>query len=748
MILGAMNTSMLTIGGDGLKNYFCYLYYIKYDQGTHFTGMNYPFGENILFTDNIPALAWTINHLKGWFPQIAEHSLMILHSTFLIGYWLCSWFLYKILRRYGLKGWWAVCSAIFITYFSPQFFRIFGHFSLSLTCFFPMIIYWFMCYRQSRKSKYLFFFFLLTTLFTFLHVYYLAFSLIFACAFSFAYVVTQRVGWKEKCKVIIPPLICAIAAVVAFKGYLLLTDRVTDRPATPYGFLNGATTGPDILTSDYNFIGTNALSWLFGKASSASEGYAYLGFVAILACIFLLYRIIVSIVRRLRKTRVPTHPVRSYRLWLVTAVIMLLFGMGVPFVWGLDFLLDYISVLKQFRSLGRFSWAFYYLMAVYASIFLYRLFRHWRRQGYHKLQISAVVVVIVVFLIEWNGYGQRIRIDCAHVQENYQRFMVENGTSWRTWLKEKGYTPASFQGIIGLPYTHIGSDRVTAQEDLDNVIFYGATLAFATGLKMTDVMMSRTSWSQTFALMRLVDGPFTPKPVVDSLGDKPFLVFVNQTIPLTPGEKALTRDAVYIGKKEALEVYALDLKAMVRRDLHDADSIRMLAGRLLPPEGLIGDTVSNVFTYSDHFDKGGYKEPFAGKGAMPAVDTTDQLVAVIPVKGSLQDSLYSFSAWLRCSDKVTDMPYVLFRTYDKQDVQLSEGDFVANRSTYTIKDWYKAEKVISLQRQTATIKLWIKGSRKNYLALDELLLYPVSHIYFYKADPHMLLLNNRPQSLP
>lgn len=746
-ILGALNTSLISLGGDGLKNYFCYLYFIRYDRGVHFTGMNYPFGENILFTDNTPALAWCINQLKGWFPWVADHSLLLLHSTILIAYALCSWYLYKIFRRYGVRGWWAACASVFIAYFSPQFFRVLGHFSLSLTCFFPMIIYWFMCYQQSRKSKYLIFFFLLATLFTFLHVYYLAFSLIFACAFGTAFVITQRVSWKQKLRIILPPLLSALAVIAVFKGFLLLTDPVTDRTQSPYGFLNGVTKPIDILTSDYNFIGANAFSWLFGRATGASEGYIYPGITAILVCLFLIFRLISGAVRRVRKATVPAHPVRSFRLWLVTALIMLLFGMGIPFMWFPDALLDHLSLLKQFRSLGRFSWAFYYLIMVYSGIFLYRLYLYWGRRKYRKLQVALVVVIVPVFLIEWNGYGQQIRPECVHAKENYQRYMVDHGTSWIAWLKEKGYTPGSFQGQIGLPFTHIGSDRVTAQDDAGSTIFHGSGLAYATGLNMVDVMMSRTSWSQTFALMQLVDGPYTPKPVVNQFGDKPFLVFVSPGAPLTLGEKALISQAAYIGKKDVLEVYALDMQAMVRHDLHEVDSLKALAGRLPQQEGLIGDTTGGIFAYSNHFDQSSYAQSFAGKGAMPAADTMDQLLT-ISVKGQIRDSLYTLSSWFRCDSHVIDMPYGIFRTYDQQGVQLTESDYVPARSTYVIGDWYKAEREFVLNPRTATIKVWIKGSRKNYLALDELLLYPVAYTHYYKPGGQVLLLNNRPLPIP
>jgi len=48
----------LVNGGDGMKNYFTYLNHVKNDTTfMTFEGMNYPFGENIIFTDNQPLVA-------------------------------------------------------------------------------------------------------------------------------------------------------------------------------------------------------------------------------------------------------------------------------------------------------------------------------------------------------------------------------------------------------------------------------------------------------------------------------------------------------------------------------------------------------------------------------------------------------------------------------------------------------------------------------------------------------------------
>ena len=44
------------LGGDGIKNTFTYLYQCMYGHGYWFSGMNYPYGEHIVYTDAQPVL--------------------------------------------------------------------------------------------------------------------------------------------------------------------------------------------------------------------------------------------------------------------------------------------------------------------------------------------------------------------------------------------------------------------------------------------------------------------------------------------------------------------------------------------------------------------------------------------------------------------------------------------------------------------------------------------------------------------
>ncbi|MEO5906113.1 MAG: hypothetical protein ABIQ11_05270, partial [Saprospiraceae bacterium] len=75
-------------GGDGLKNYYTLAYYVKHDQGWHFSGMNYPYGENIIYTDNQPILALTLRWVDQHITDMDNHVVGVLNMLLLIGLYL------------------------------------------------------------------------------------------------------------------------------------------------------------------------------------------------------------------------------------------------------------------------------------------------------------------------------------------------------------------------------------------------------------------------------------------------------------------------------------------------------------------------------------------------------------------------------------------------------------------------------------------------------------------------------------
>jgi hypothetical protein len=56
-ILKHPNQVYFSKNGDGLQSYYTTIYHIKYDSTySHFQGMNYPYGEHVMFTNCQPVM--------------------------------------------------------------------------------------------------------------------------------------------------------------------------------------------------------------------------------------------------------------------------------------------------------------------------------------------------------------------------------------------------------------------------------------------------------------------------------------------------------------------------------------------------------------------------------------------------------------------------------------------------------------------------------------------------------------------
>src|SRR4051812_17668941 len=65
-----LNAWLSSITLDSIKNYYTFVYHIKADKNIlSFSGMNYPIGEHIVFTDCQPLITWILRP----FPFLHEY---------------------------------------------------------------------------------------------------------------------------------------------------------------------------------------------------------------------------------------------------------------------------------------------------------------------------------------------------------------------------------------------------------------------------------------------------------------------------------------------------------------------------------------------------------------------------------------------------------------------------------------------------------------------------------------------------
>jgi len=751
------NTTIIGAGGDGIKNYYTYLYYITNDGGsTHFSGMNYPFGEHIVFTDNMPLLAGTIAWLKNWFPNIGHYSLAIMHLLLLSSISFGTWYIYKIIRKYNNNPAWAVISALFIAFFSPQIFKIYGHYGMGFCFYIPFVMYQLQCFKERSSFRYPLAIFICSILLAFIHLYNLALIAILVAFYGLAYlIVEKRQALRQKLWTIIPLLFSVGLSFVLVKVFMKVTDTIADRPEYPHGILGYETKDKDLLVTDTPL--GHILQFIFGKPNgiAESEGKAYLGVVTITVCCILIFKFIRSLFKKYRATRTTIQPLKAYNIWLLVGLFHLLFALGIPAVWMRDWLADYISVFRQFRTLGRFIWPFYYIIMIYASLYIYHYVQILKSKHKAKLAYGLLATVVLLWAIQLSGYLKFNREVSQQSPDNYARIFEAPSDNWNSWLQQKGYQPADFQAAIGLPFYHIGSEKIWLMDvDEGNTAYLLFKLSLQTGLPLIDVMMSRTSWSQTFEMINIIDGPYTQKKYFDRLNDKPILLLVNENIDLKSKEEEWVKNATLIGKREEnLSVYAIKIKDLLQSDSLARQTAQTAALQALPlKEGLLQDS-TRAFVYTNHFDQTGFDQSFIGKGSFAAVHGGQKAsLDTIVLPASRKDSLYNLSLWAKCNMIDYRSPYFDIIQLDEKDQQVAFADVSTKYSTQVSGDWFFIDKDLKIAPEARKIVILINKNRskKEYYAIDELVFRPRTATSFYWADEFkgkkkVLFLNNRPQ---
>src|SRR5690606_2872458 len=108
-----------------------------YDSGWHFSGMNYPYRQHIIYTDNQPALARVLQWVDRHVTDLHGHVVGTLNILLLLGLYAGIVLTYALLRRWRVGRGWALTAAACIILLSPQLWRLQGHYGLAYLCFFP-----------------------------------------------------------------------------------------------------------------------------------------------------------------------------------------------------------------------------------------------------------------------------------------------------------------------------------------------------------------------------------------------------------------------------------------------------------------------------------------------------------------------------------------------------------------------------------------------------------------------------------
>jgi len=524
--------------GDGLKNYFTLLSYIKSDNNNLllYNAFNYPFGEYIYTTDNTPLFALPFKWICRNIYDLSDYTLPIYNTFIILNLIVCGLLVFSLFRKLLHNDILSLIASIVLAWTNMQVVRIWrGHFNLSLSSFVLLAIlllyYW---HRGGEHKKRLaatgVCMILLNVVSFFAHGYYIAIIGFFQAAMLFFLALCDRKLVHRKLSF----LIAVIVPILSF-AIVMLIMRATD------GFFSLRKPG----AGGYDWMEHKVRFWgLFThydfhsihfplrnmRGSIDPENMGYLGNIGLYT---LLGMVVASIVSRSVKVEIKNTLRNFFAQPLLTAIflgslMMLVISFGEHYYTEnlesgfliynilnpLYFVHQFTDMVEQFRDLGRFCWPFFWgfnLLMFYCLLSV--LLRYGGR-------VRTGILAAVLFL---GGCEVKDYVDAFQAKIAKDNPLSMNAGNFED-LKRLKIDFKKYQAILSLPYFHVGSESEYVVDDASAASTFTYKTQLYSHLPLINTKLSRTVLSQAIDLDSLVAyGRMTPE-LFAKFDDRPVIV--------------------------------------------------------------------------------------------------------------------------------------------------------------------------------------------------------------------------------
>lgn len=727
------NTRYIEPYGDGFKNYAVLEYHVAHDSSyRHYGGMNYPFGEHIVSADGQPLLANALLWVKkqGWIKDNWVPG--VIHSALVLSILLAVGALFWLLASFGLSSVTAGVAALGIVFLSPQMARITAHYGLAQVAALPVLLGLLYRYQQKRSWGRSLAIAFTMIIFALLHFYFFVLLGAVIALWHGMDILLQRKRWRGMAGRLWHLGVQLGLPVLFFYLWLFAPDTVGDRSEQPWGFFHYRARLSGLLTSSsqpwFDWLDTHVLD----LPELDFEAANYLGLSGIMGLLLMGY-LLWSGCKHISLARM-SDPERFLVKMGGVAVLLLLFALGLPFtIPGLEHVYEYIGPLRQFRSLGRFAWPFYYVVLI--SV-VYVLSRY--RQ---KLIWPALVLLCVEAFFFQRSLD--LRLDSVQALEGEQRV---NDLA--------GIRAENYQAILTIPYYNVGSDNFWWSPEgfiLQQSLLIGTQL----GLPVTSTLSSRSSLGQAWEQLQLVGPPYRLPVVLEKYPDKrPLLVVWDQREYEADPEKYshFLPDLVPLYEGPRLKLFSLSLSGfrerIARVQQEVALEIKRLPGKV--GEAPVTTTGEDNYYFESYATTGsapGYPE---GKGQEVALKQEQVIMEdALPFAKTAQPLIVSFWAFLnrdlagRVKIRITEKAAATGQVLQQVEYQLGQMTRV-----WDPNGWGLVECAVAPTQDGSTWVLELRQSERRTMVVqwDELLIRP-AHASCYRKMANYLWKNNRWYSL-
>lgn len=718
---------------DAYKNYFIPAYYLKYDSGTHFSGMNYPYGEHVVFTDNQPLISWGLKVVQNIVP-ISDYVPAIFNWLMIFSLLGAMWWMFLILRQMKLPDWYAIPMAILISTLTPQLHRFVGHYALAYAFLIPMLWYALLRHAQAQRPWLSLVIIIgMISLFAFLHVYHLLMGALFGSAF---FLVKACGHWRKNrlqfWKELGISAMVFVLPVLIFQVFMAMTDSVPDRPSFPYGFFEfRATLGSVFLPVMGPFW--EAWNRFFHHKMAAIEAFSYVGLTATIVGVLTLIRAANYAWRGFYgRILSPAFP-KGMKSSLGAGLLVLFFSMGIPFIWGLEFLPEHLGPLRQFRSLGRFAWVFYYVFTAYSAWYMYLIFRRIRQKGLITFAYGVLIVGMVFWF--WESAIQ-LQTHVASIKEQRgTNALKHDQTDYQAIMDSIGVQVDDFQAILPIPAYHMTSDKFVPRFLTKPILTRSFKLSYETGLPLMGGVMSRTSIGHTKKLIQVLSNKRVHKEILADLpNQKPILILRQDKTPITLSQQRVVHRAKLLYTGPGFSFLQMDLDQLEadteetkrRFDVIQADSSLRWNEFLVHPVP--------KWMYTDRFDKQpnsefGQEYLYAEKGPLMIFSGS------IPANRKMH-----VSVWLKIDPRVAGFPVMFYKEFDSEGKEVFKKDFPSMFGNEIYGDWQLIEGTFQSKQADHRIELVFEGEK---IAVESLIIKPNgTEVFLPLEGKHEMMFNN------
>ncbi len=742
-LITAPNQYQLSGGRDGLKNYYTYAYHIKNDDSySNFKGMNYPYGDNIFFTDGHPLLSTLLKLCGDEASFTRTHSVGILNIILLLNVFLLFFVCYYLLKEFGVGKWVSLLFCLGMTLLSPQIFRMTGHFALSYSIALPLSWLFTVKFLKNKKRRDVLLLLLGTNLlWLFTHAYLgiicISFSLVIGVIDYFLENEGKLKGYLKLLSVLIVP-------VLLFLFVSKLSDSHTNRTDNPSGFFNYNAQIDDVFIAHhaplrpvYDYITNNHVSLNF-------EAWSYIGLSTTLLFVYFVIRWLIQSVKN-RKIEFQTVHLKEGKLKvsLLASLVLFVFALAIPFMLFPQ-LLEIIPFIKQFRSTGRFAWPFHFVALVISATIFQRFYEESKNNKRRILFTTLLLSAAFFNIIE--GLPYHLEVGSFGTKDfnvlNYEMLSDEYQKSIKSIDSKK------YQAIMTLPYYFQGSESFS-RPSYDIPLEASMVLGYHTNLPVVNTNLGRTSIWENKNLVQLTSPNYYKKEVEKDFTDTRPLIIIKSNDPITQSETYIFSKCVLIKEGEFFSLYSLEVNELFKNNSKEIfQEFQDKRDELLNWKQFLVSNTSGFLYYND-FENLKSTKPFRDKGGFQSFKKGLNVYEEFAPGTFKMKQEYVLSLWM--NNKEQDALNLWFRlilqSYNDETEEWEDLLTTFPEQAETIYgDWSLMEMPFNLENNSNKIRIITKGkdNSKASLYFDDLLIREKGvDVYKLYEDKKVLFYNNQ-----